>query len=351
MASILEQYRISDFLEWHREKRILLNPDFQRGSVWTPAARTYLIDTILRQLPVPKIYMRTKIDVGTKKSIREVVDGQQRLRAIIDFADDQFALSKRAEEFAGKRYSSLGAELQETFLSYAISVDQLINATDDDVLEVFARLNSYNVKLNPPELRHAKYQGEFKWAVRKKSREWLILWDKYHLVPVKQRVRMLDDSLIAEMLGILLEGVKDGGQKNINRLYDRQDENFDPAHSALKTLDKVIEFFDKELGDYLIDTPLTSAPHFLMLFAALAHALYGIPEGQIDEIPLRDDRALKDLTVVKNNLLQLASVIDSDVPVSSYEKFWLASTRATPSIASRRERFPVFYKALLPETI
>ena len=81
MASILEQYRISDFLDWHREKRLEINQDFQRGSVWKPAARTFLIDTILRELPVPKVYLRTKIDVVTKKSVREIVDGQQRLKA------------------------------------------------------------------------------------------------------------------------------------------------------------------------------------------------------------------------------------------------------------------------------
>src|SRR5688500_15409800 len=113
MPSILEQYRISDFLEWHREKKLSLNPEFQRGSVWTPVARSYLIDTVLQQLPVPKIYLRTKIDVLTKKSVREVVDGQQRLRAIIDFGNDDFVLGKRAGRFAGKRYSTLDPEYQQ----------------------------------------------------------------------------------------------------------------------------------------------------------------------------------------------------------------------------------------------
>ena len=112
MASILEQYRIADFLEWHREKKLKLNPDFQRGSVWTPAARTFLIDTILRGFPIPKIYLRTAVDTDTKQSYREVVDGQQRLRAIIDFANDKFALSKRAGEFSGLRYSTLESDRQ-----------------------------------------------------------------------------------------------------------------------------------------------------------------------------------------------------------------------------------------------
>ena len=166
MPSILEQYRVSDFLEWHQKKALILNPDFQRGDVWSPAAKTFLIDTILRKLPIPKVSLRTSVDVVSKKSLREVVDGQQRLRAILNFAEDKVALTKRASEYAGKKYSTLTPEEQEGFLSYAIAVDQLLNASTDDVLEVFARLNSYTVTLNPPEKRHGKYQGEFKWAIR-----------------------------------------------------------------------------------------------------------------------------------------------------------------------------------------
>ena len=75
MASILEQYRISDFVEWNEKKQLRINRDFQRGSVWTPAARTYLIDSILRGYPIPKIYLRTIVDTKTKRSMREVVDG------------------------------------------------------------------------------------------------------------------------------------------------------------------------------------------------------------------------------------------------------------------------------------
>ena len=62
-----------------------------------PAARVYLIDTILRGLPVPKIYLRTRIDVERQVSVREVVDGQQRLKAILDFAADKIRLTSTAK--------------------------------------------------------------------------------------------------------------------------------------------------------------------------------------------------------------------------------------------------------------
>src|SRR5207249_5123300 len=118
VSSNLEQYTVADFSEWHEKKQLKLNPDFQRQSVWPTAAKAYLIDTVLRRLPIPKIFMRTSVDIQTQRSYREIVDGQQRLRTIIDFAEDRFTLTARAKEFAGLRYSTLTDDLKSVFLSY-----------------------------------------------------------------------------------------------------------------------------------------------------------------------------------------------------------------------------------------
>ena len=350
MPSILEQYRISDFVEWRKQKRLNLNPDFQRGSVWSPAARTFLIDTILRQLPVPKVYLRTRIDVTTKHTIREVVDGQQRMRAILDFADDGFVLSKRAGEFCGLKYSTMSVQQQERFLSYPIAVDQLVNATDTDVLEVFARLNSYTVTLNPPEKRHARFQGDFKWAVRAEAQKWKVLWETYEILTVRERVRMLDDSLTAEMFGVLLEGVSDGGQGKIDALYKNYDPGFDA--DTMTKLDTVLKFFVDHIAEGLIGSPLLRPTHFLMLFSALAALLVGIPGNtQVPKVERLSAKAITDnLEHAREKLQQLGSIIDSDAePSRKYLNFWKASRATTQRIASREVRFPFFVRALSPK--
>jgi Protein of unknown function DUF262 len=348
MAAMLEQFRISDFLQWHSEQKLVLNPHFQRGKVWPPAARSYLIDTILKELPIPKIYFRTQINVTTKQSVREVVDGQQRLRAIIEFSEDKFVLSKVAKDFAGKKYSTLEPELQAAFLSYPIAVGQLINATDKDVFEVFSRLNSYNVQLNGPEKRHAKYQGDFKWMVHNTAHDLSALWDRYEIVSSRERIRMLADSLMAEMFGIALDGIKDGGQPKIDKLYEKYDRvnGFNP--NVAQHITAASNFFLTNLAEDLKDTPLCNAPHFLMLFAAIIHQLIGIPQGELENLPARSPNAFSNLGVTRNNLNQLAAVIGSDEPVTGYEDFWNASKSSTQRIASRQVRFPVFLKALLP---
>lgn len=351
MAFILEQFRIADFIGWHHSKSLVLNPHFQRRNVWTASARSYLIDTILRGHPIPKVYLRTKVDVATRKTVREVVDGQQRLRAILDFADDHLRLSKRAKEFAGLRYSTLGSELQQAFLEYPISVDQLLNASDNDVLEVFARLNAYGLPLNAAERRHAEFQGEFKWAVREAALRWERLWD-LGILSTRERLRMLDDSLIAEMFGVLLEGVRDGGQRKITPLYRRWDKSgaFDPEGPVPRNADRTLEYFERNLAGDLQQLPIVRAPHFLMLFAALAHALVGIPKGDMgDDMPAREEGYLADPEAARENLLTLAAVLDSPQSANwpGLEAFWGASRASTQTIKSRQKRFPIYCLALL----
>ena len=142
-----------------------------------------------------------------------MVDGQQRLLAIQSLARDEFPLGSSREvfaEFARKRYSELDEEDQRKFLEYMVPAEQLMSVSDAVVFDVFQRLNTYNYNLSPQELRHGKFHGQFRNSVVVTSRHWGFLWDKYRILSNRARVRMADDELMAQMFGILLEGVTDG---------------------------------------------------------------------------------------------------------------------------------------------
>lgn len=348
-TSILEQYRISDLIEWYNKKTLVINKDFQRRSVWTTSAKIFLIDTILRELPIPKIYIRTKVDLKTKKSYREVVDGQQRLLAIIDFSKDSIILSRKTNEFSGLKYSTLGDELQEKFLSYAVSIGQLINASDDDVLEIFSRLNSNTVKLNNQELRHAQFQGMFKWSVFEASRALSPAFEKYKVLTLKQRLRMLDDQLVAEMFGIILKGITDGGQRNIQKLYKEfdRDDSFNQEeveNKIIKTTDFIFDNFSFLFESY---NSFAKSPHFLILFGAVSHAIFGIPEGAIgDSMPASKRKGIPDLEIASKNLEVLANIIEFDETPDDYKSFAKAVASSTQRISSRKERFITYYDSL-----
>src|SRR5437870_2807933 len=142
-GSTPQLYTIADFLKWQDDNELELNPKFQRGSVWPPAARSYFIDSLLREYPIPKLLLRTIVDRDNRRTVRDVVDGQQRLRTIIDFANCKFVLGPKAGDFQGKRYADLEDEQKDSFLAYKLTCEQLINASDEDVLEIFVRINSY----------------------------------------------------------------------------------------------------------------------------------------------------------------------------------------------------------------
>jgi hypothetical protein len=346
-TSLLEQYRVADFLEWHERKQLVLNPHFQRRSVWSPLAKAALVDTILRRFPIPKLYMRTKIDPDSRRAIREVVDGQQRLRAIIEFAqDDGFALGSRCGDFSGARYSTMSDEMKEAFLTYPIAVDQLVNATDADVLEVFARLNSYTATLVPAEKRHAKYHGPFKLAVHDAARKAENLWS-LNVLSTRERVRMADDSLMAELFGVILKGVTDGGADKIERLYKEFNESFPSETATRATVEEDIAFTVTNFGDTVRGTPLGGAPHFLMLFAAVAHARHGIPVGKVGaEMPARDGGDIANIAAARDGVAQLASIMEAPEPPDHHRDFWIASKGTTHRIAGRKIRFLALFDAV-----
>jgi hypothetical protein len=346
--SILEQYHVADLIEWHEKKQLTLNPNFQRRSVWTPDGKSYLIDTLLRGFSMPKIYMRTVIDVETQRSVRDIVDGQQRTRAIIDFAKGRLRLNKRAGEYVGLHYSDLDEDTKQAFLSYPVSVEQLINATDKDVLEVFARLNSYTVPLNSQELRNARYQGDFKWKVREVALELGDFWAKYQVLTTRDRLRMLDDELTAEMFGVILDGVR--GKGAINKLYDRNDREFPQADEVkgrvLTTLRFIWTEFDEAMRGEFWPRPTQT----LILFAAVAHALGGIPVGDIGaEMPEVAPGVALDPEKARSNLAVLADAASQPTPPTRFLDFVKASSASTHRIASRRARFLHVWTALTGE--
>src|SRR5690606_4079578 len=152
---------ISDLNQWLEERSLVINNKYQRaGGLWPKNARSFFIDTILNGFTFPKVTIRQTIDLKTRKSIREVVDGQQRLTTIRDFINDKITLSNVSKKYKGFTFSDLDEEIQESFLAYEVSLDTIVTGTTDEVLEIFRRINSYTLPLNPPEKRHATYQGE-----------------------------------------------------------------------------------------------------------------------------------------------------------------------------------------------
>ena len=107
----------------HRSRAdINLSPMWQRGLAWNPQKQVLLIDSILRGMDIPKIYFRANPQDADKF---DVVDGQQRLRAIWKFLEDDLALRSSqpllpigSEEVQGKTFSQLSEHAAEEVAAF-----------------------------------------------------------------------------------------------------------------------------------------------------------------------------------------------------------------------------------------
>src|SRR4051812_36771907 len=87
-------YTALDFLQFRESGSLELAPDFQRRAVWGTPARSFFIDSLIRGFPVPPIYLRVTQSEDNTRTIRQVIDGQQRLTSLLRYIDGDFALAK-----------------------------------------------------------------------------------------------------------------------------------------------------------------------------------------------------------------------------------------------------------------
>jgi uncharacterized protein with ParB-like and HNH nuclease domain len=132
---------IKELLNWNAKGELVLQPRFQRRDVWSDKARSYLIDTILKGKPIPKLYMRVAFNQTTKRVSREIVDGQQRLKSVLLFVDDGFKITKtHSEEYGGQYFSGLDDEIKKDILDYTFALDNLGEMQDEEVHDGFVNL-------------------------------------------------------------------------------------------------------------------------------------------------------------------------------------------------------------------
>lgn len=135
----------------------LIIPEVQRELVWTKSQNQLLIDSLLKDFDIPKIYFRDVENAG--KKAYAVIDGQQRLNAIFSFVADGYELPMDAddvegEKVAGKKWSELSSSLQILFFNRPIDVVHLIGYTDEEIDETFLRLQN-GTPLKAAEKRRA----------------------------------------------------------------------------------------------------------------------------------------------------------------------------------------------------
>ncbi len=161
----IESKTVAEFRSLDKSGDLILKPDYQRNIVWPERAKVSLMETILLGYPIPEIYLayETSPDGEQKAS---VVDGQQRLAALLGFINNKFPLNgledaELKERFEGLYFKELPDDVRQDFFQYRFPIRRLSNLADKFVRAVFARVNRVNMVLTDQEIRNALYPGPF----------------------------------------------------------------------------------------------------------------------------------------------------------------------------------------------
>lgn len=229
----ITSWPISRLVELTTSGAINLRPSYQRNDIWTTPAKRRLIGTIHDGFPLPTFFLHET--VANEKY--DMVDGQQRTRAIMGYLDRSF------KDEIGKLYDS---STDAAILNYTIPVTIIRSRDLDDgssIREFYYRVNNFGSRLNRPETLKAQYANTpLQVLVEQVAQsEW---WEELGLFTDTAQNRMADLDFIAELLTLLRWGISDK-KLQVDKFYNdtsfTKDEAISLGMKFNAVIDRIIE--------------------------------------------------------------------------------------------------------------
>jgi hypothetical protein len=310
---------VQDLINWEKSNELNISPWYQRRSVWTNAQKAYLINTLFEQKPVPTIYFRHTVDLAQDKSIREVVDGQQRIRTMLEYVAGDYAAQHAAHQKKVK-YSDLTDTQKRAFRETKLSGGFLLGASDADVIEIFGRLNSVAKTLNAQEKRNAMYSGELKQFCLRQAAEKVHLWRDLKIFSANDIARMQEVEFLSDLVLNLVNGLSDFSAARLDRLYAENEDNFPGVTRIAKRLETIFSSVAALPAETISETIFSRQPIFFSLALAIDE------HGRVGASKLNDA------------LLEMDARYRSDRKTKRDEEFYDACQASTQRISTRKVR-------------
>ncbi len=337
---------VHDLVHLYNNGQLNLNPGFQRNSVWTIKDRAKLIESIIRNYPVPAIFLYRREENG--KIVYDVIDGKQRLESIFLFMGvlrgNRFAVKTQLDE------NSENAEFDWRFLKkksrqsliegyklYTIEVDGDLS----DIIDLFVRINSTGKALTSAEKQHAKYyDSPFLKKAANIAGRYREYFSKTGILSTGQISRMKHVELLCEiMLSIGSDDVinkKAALDKIMGRGLTLSQINKQKS-KVIRVINRIRSMFPK-----LQETRFKQLSDFYVL--AILIAKYE-GEGLILTNKKRNKLAWDLLKEFSNGVdrarLKQRKVQGVDETDSIYREYLLTVTAATDEISQRRKRMTI----------
>ena len=278
------EHPISWFRDRYREGSLVIKPPYQRKPVWADRQKSSLIESVLMQLPVPEVFIQQST-TSDGETTYAVVDGQQRIRTFLQFVGaeldpqelehNKFVLDKVGPNSPWRNmgFTDLADQERKAFFGYSLAVRYLVTDNDDEIRDMFRRLNQFLSPLNAQELRNAVYTGPFVTTVTRLADD--SYWAQTGIISAASIRRMIDIQFVSELLIGVMHGPQGGSPKIVDAYYaqyEDYDDEFPGQKQSILLYDRTLALVKILMPD-LDGTRWANATDFYSLFVALAHVL------------------------------------------------------------------------------
>ncbi len=335
---------VQDLINLHEDNQLNLEPGFQRKSVWQEKDRAKLIDSILRNYPLPAIFLYCRQEEG--QIIYDVIDGKQRIESIFKFmgimrgrywCKTQIPGSDDVDWLDWRKLCK--SRNQHLITGYKIPVIE-VNGEPGDIINLFVRINSTGKALTPQEKRHAKYyhNSPFLREADRLARRYEQYFYDMDILSSAQISRMKHVELICELMLSIHQG--DAINKKIALDKIMSAGSLDMRHAGksfrktVGTLNRVRKMFPK-----LRETRFAQVTDFYTLTLLISKFE---DEGLILTDRRRNRLAWDILIIFSTEIdkmrdkLKKAQNIGSEQEI--YRQYLLTVMQATDEVNQRRER-------------
>lgn len=271
------------FRDRYADNSLTLKPAYQRKAVWVARQKCWLVESVLKNIPIPELFIqRTTDELGNSE--HAVVDGQQRIRTLLQFvgadtdADqleyDKFALDKLplSSPWYGLTFAELTPAERAAFYNYSLAVRDVMTENEEDVKDMFRRINRFTTVLNPQEIRNATYGGPFAELATKLADDHGDFLAENRIITAAAIRRMNDVEFVAELLIGIMHGPQAGTPKVIDDYYLQYEDlegDFPAERTTKRLFNRVISDLDELLPE-LRTTRWHNKNDFYTLFVVLA---------------------------------------------------------------------------------
>ncbi|MFA1782139.1 DUF262 domain-containing protein [Bacillus velezensis] len=345
---------ISNIYRMFHKEELIIDNTYQRRSVWIEKDKIRLIETILLNFVVPSVYFwQSDTNPETGDSITHIVDGQQRIKAVMDFIDNKFCLKGSAlledslkDEYGGKYFVDLSDEDKKKIWNYKFFVIEIdLNANKKDIINMFSRLNLTEYTLNDQEKRNT-IRGLFHELAYELSLN--DFWNHIDFFTTNDIKRMKDIQFNASIILLWRNGIiEQSNSAAINRAYEEFKEeypnmNYD-KNSIIKAMEMIMELNEGKEIDKFIKKKT-------QIYSIFSLCFYMIRKNMKinNEIKNKFEVFVKIYNQYKNEEIVDLQLNDEENKVYDlFKKYKQASSEGVNKLSNRVARFDVLKKFLL----